>query len=103
MTFVPARSINLLLYEFPQPDLDPIEGPSSQRGLLRDKHCSNEKNDDPGSGDKEKKDPDCRKQDAGANEKHFSSGAAAKALAQPELLLEPAAGQAGSETLPALF
>jgi hypothetical protein len=68
MTFVPAHSINVLLYEFPQPDLDPIEGPSSQRGLLRDEHCPNEKNDDPRSRDKKKKDAGGREQDPGGDE-----------------------------------
>jgi hypothetical protein len=68
MPFVPARWMKVLLYEFPQPDLDPIEGSSSQKGLLRDEHCPNEKNDDSRSGDKKKKDAGGREQDSGGDE-----------------------------------
>jgi hypothetical protein len=45
-------------------DLDPIECPSSQRRLLGDNHCSNQKSNDAGTRDKKKKDSRCREQDA---------------------------------------
>jgi hypothetical protein len=49
-------------------ELDPIERPSSQRGLLRDNHCSNQKSDDPGPRSKKKKDSGCSNQDAASDE-----------------------------------
>jgi hypothetical protein len=60
--------MKILPYEFPYTDLDSIKCPSSPRRLLGDKHCSDEKSDDPRSRDKKKKGPDRREQDAASDE-----------------------------------
>jgi hypothetical protein len=45
-------------------DLDPIECPSGQKGLLRNHDCPEQKKNDAGSRGKKKKDPRCRDQGA---------------------------------------